>query len=79
VCKADNLPDSSADVSESESLNLPEPSGSHMHVMGLLYLNIVYETKEIVIIAQHICVLLEDGYYYLTKHPEGLTAYMLNK
>jgi hypothetical protein len=32
---ADNLPPSSADVTESGSLNVPEPSGP---VMGLLYL-----------------------------------------
>jgi hypothetical protein len=34
---ADNLPPSSADVTESGILNLPEPSGSHRPVMGLLY------------------------------------------
>jgi hypothetical protein len=32
------LPPSSADVTESGSLNLPEPSGPHRPVMGLLYL-----------------------------------------
>jgi hypothetical protein len=36
--KADNLPPSSADVTESGSLNLPEPSGPHRPVMGLLSL-----------------------------------------
>jgi hypothetical protein len=35
---ADNLPPSSADVTESESLNLPETSGPYRPVMGLLYL-----------------------------------------
>jgi hypothetical protein len=35
---ADNLPPSNADVTEYGSLNLPEPSGPHRHVMGLLYL-----------------------------------------
>jgi hypothetical protein len=35
---ADNLPPSSADVTESGSLNLPETSGPHRPVMGLLYL-----------------------------------------
>jgi hypothetical protein len=35
---ADNLPPSIADVTESGSLNLPEPSGPHRPVMGLLYL-----------------------------------------
>jgi hypothetical protein len=34
----DNLPLSSADVTETGSLNLPEPSGPHRPVMGLLYL-----------------------------------------
>jgi hypothetical protein len=35
---ADNLPPLSADVTESGSLKLPESSGSHRPVMGLLYL-----------------------------------------
>jgi hypothetical protein len=35
---ADNLLPSSADVTEFGSLNLPEPSGPHRPVMGLLYL-----------------------------------------
>jgi hypothetical protein len=35
---ADNLPPLSADVTESGSLNLPEPSGPHRPVMGTLYL-----------------------------------------
>jgi hypothetical protein len=38
VRKADNLPHSSADVTESGSLNLPELCGPHRPVMGLLYL-----------------------------------------
>jgi hypothetical protein len=33
----DNLPPSSADVTESGSLNLSEPPGPHRHVMGLLH------------------------------------------
>jgi hypothetical protein len=33
-----NLPPSSADVTESGSLNLPEPSGPYRPLMGLLYL-----------------------------------------
>jgi hypothetical protein len=37
---ADNLPPSSADVTEYESLNLPEPSQPHRAVMGLLYLSL---------------------------------------
>jgi hypothetical protein len=35
---ADNLPPLSADVTEYGSLNLPELSGPHRPVMGLLYL-----------------------------------------
>jgi hypothetical protein len=35
---ADNLPPSSADVTESGSLNFPEPAGPYRPVMGLLYL-----------------------------------------
>jgi hypothetical protein len=35
---ADNLQPSSADVMESGSLNLPEPSGPHRPVKGLLFL-----------------------------------------
>jgi hypothetical protein len=34
---ADNLPPSSTDVTESGSLNLPESSGPHRPVMGMLY------------------------------------------
>jgi hypothetical protein len=34
---ADNLPPSSADVTESGSLKLPEPCGPQRPVMGLLY------------------------------------------
>jgi hypothetical protein len=37
---ADNLPPSSADVTESGSHNLPQPSGPHRPIMGLLYLYI---------------------------------------
>jgi hypothetical protein len=33
---ADKLPPSSVDVTESGSLNLPEPSGPHRPVMGML-------------------------------------------
>jgi hypothetical protein len=35
--KADNRPPSSADVTESGSLKLPESSGLHSPVMGILY------------------------------------------
>jgi hypothetical protein len=38
---ADNLPPSNADVTESGSFNLPEPSGPHRPVMGIL-LSIYY-------------------------------------
>jgi hypothetical protein len=38
VRKADNLPPSSADVTESGTLNLPEPYGPHRPAMGMLYL-----------------------------------------
>jgi hypothetical protein len=34
---ADNLPPSSDDVTDSGSINLPEPSGPYKPVMGLLY------------------------------------------
>jgi hypothetical protein len=40
VCKADNLLPSSADVTESGSLKLPEPSGSHRPVMGTFYVRL---------------------------------------
>jgi hypothetical protein len=36
VRSTDNLPPSSADVTESGILNLPEPSGPHRPVMGML-------------------------------------------
>jgi hypothetical protein len=37
VRKANNLPPSSADVTESGSLNLPEPAGLHRPVTRMLY------------------------------------------
>jgi hypothetical protein len=37
---ADNLPPSSADVTEYGSLNLPETSGPHRPVMGLRYISL---------------------------------------
>jgi hypothetical protein len=39
---ADNLPPSSADVTESGNLNLPEPSGTHRPVMELLYFTVCH-------------------------------------
>jgi hypothetical protein len=41
---ADNLSPSSADVTESGSLNLPERPGPHRAVMGLLYFTLLYFT-----------------------------------
>jgi hypothetical protein len=38
---ADNLPPSSADVTESGSLDLSESSGPHKAVMGMLYLSLI--------------------------------------
>jgi hypothetical protein len=37
VSKANNLPSSSADVTESGSLNLPEPAGPHRPVMECIF------------------------------------------
>jgi hypothetical protein len=42
VSRADNLPPSNVDVTESESLNLPEHSGPRRAVMGLFYLSFLY-------------------------------------
>jgi hypothetical protein len=39
-----NLLPSSVDVTESGSLNLPEPSGPHRPVMGVLYLFLITRT-----------------------------------
>jgi hypothetical protein len=44
VRKADNPPPSSADVTESGSLNLPEPSGPHRPVMGMVCLFLPFES-----------------------------------
>jgi hypothetical protein len=44
--KADNLPPSSADVMESGSLNLPEPSAPERPVMGMIYLVIGYTANQ---------------------------------
>jgi hypothetical protein len=43
VHKADNLPPSSADVTESGSLNLPETSGSHRPVREILFPHLLFE------------------------------------
>jgi hypothetical protein len=37
-----DIPPSSADVTESGNLNLPEPSGPHRPLMGMLYLTRYY-------------------------------------
>jgi hypothetical protein len=47
---ADNLPPSNADFMESGSLNLPEPSGPHSAVMGLLYLYLSVYVLSVIII-----------------------------
>jgi hypothetical protein len=61
MCKAGNLPLSSADVMESGSLNLPEPSGAHRPVMGLFYL--FYTMLEAVIaVCTFIQTEFEDEY-----------------
>jgi hypothetical protein len=44
---ADNLPPSSADVTESGILNLPESSGPRRAVMGMFYLYFVMKTNQI--------------------------------
>jgi hypothetical protein len=43
---ADNLPPSSVDVTESGSLKLPEPTGPHRPVMGLLYILPFYSSTD---------------------------------
>jgi hypothetical protein len=43
---AENLTPSSANITESGSLNLPENSGPHRPVMGLLYLFNLCESEE---------------------------------
>jgi hypothetical protein len=67
---ADNLLPSSADVTEFGSLNLPEPSGPHRPVMGLLYLYLyIYihtHTRTVFTFAKHSTILkvtLMTGYY----------------
>jgi hypothetical protein len=46
---ADNLPPSSADVMESGSLNLPEPSGPHRPVIGILYFYVFLNSTTITV------------------------------
>jgi hypothetical protein len=53
VGKADNLPPSSADVTESESLNLREPSGPRRPVVGKFYLTLL---RVVIIINFHVSV-----------------------
>jgi hypothetical protein len=43
---ADNLPPSSADITKSGNLNLPEHSGPHRPVMGMIYLYLKSTAKE---------------------------------
>jgi hypothetical protein len=45
---ADNPPPSSADVTESGSLTLPEPSGPHRPVMVLLHLFIMVNVPTVI-------------------------------
>jgi hypothetical protein len=56
---ADNLPPSSADVTDSGSLNLPEPSGLRRPVMGLLYLFLILLMDE-----QMLCNFIQPPFYY---------------
>jgi hypothetical protein len=49
---ADNLPPSSADITESGSLNLPELSEPHRPVMGMFYLYLYLS------LSLHVCVLV---------------------
>jgi hypothetical protein len=62
---ADNLPLSSADVTESGSLNLPEPSGPHRPVMRMLYL---FYYRELVIdnVRKEKCKLNIYNVYYIS-------------
>jgi hypothetical protein len=55
---ADNLPPSSADVTESESLNLPELSGPHSPVMGLLYRFLLLPHYYIQFVRTHLLICL---------------------
>jgi 3',5'-cyclic AMP phosphodiesterase CpdA len=81
---ADNLPPLSADVTESGSLNLPEPSGPHRPVMGLLYLYLFSSYLNDVHPAvgdnhwlrgtqsstpmQYVFKLIKRGWFYLAKY-----------
>jgi hypothetical protein len=72
---ANNLPPSIADVMESASLNLPEHSGSHRHVMGLIYMfNFICTTYDLV--TTKLCI---DSLYFLceTILPKGGNCQLL--
>jgi hypothetical protein len=58
VRKADSLPPSSADVTESGSLDLPQPSGPHRAVMAML----IMEAS----------AMLTEPVYFLRKAGKGL-------
>jgi hypothetical protein len=60
---ADNLLPSSADVAEPGSLNLPEPSGPHRPVMGLLYLYLLLQC----VIYSYICSGRTDSKLCMTS------------
>jgi hypothetical protein len=53
VLEADNLPPSSADVTESGSLNLPEPCGSDRPVTGMFFFSILFH--EIIVAEFYSC------------------------
>jgi hypothetical protein len=69
VRKAENLPPSSADVTESGSLNLPEPSGPHRPVMGMLYMfwpiwaiiNELAAVRFIIFIGVNVCLAFTEN------------------
>jgi hypothetical protein len=72
---ADNLPPSIADVMESGNLNLPEHSGPHRPVMGLIYMfNFICNTYDLLTTNLRI-----DRLYFLceTILPEGGNCQLL--
>jgi hypothetical protein len=64
---ADNLPLSSADVTESGSLNLPEPSGPHRPVMGLIHFIMSVDCATI-------AVKLQSWHSQLTLHARNIPS-----
>jgi hypothetical protein len=73
---ADNLPPSSADVTESRGLNIPEPSQPHRPAMGLLYLYLFLK-KIVYVKLMHYCRIFIEKYCRVKQATDNNMAHVL--